>query len=279
MIAALADAGALLGEPRWIAMARRAFAFIASHMTSGERLGHSWRDGKLLLPGLASDHAAMIKAAIALAEATGAPEYLVRALQWQMTLDRHYINRANGGYYLTADDAEGLVVRPDSTVDEAIPNANGVAAQNLVRFSVLTGDDIWRERADILFDGMLPAAAESMYMHASLINALDLRLRAVEVVTIGPRAERFAAAALALPFLDRVVARAARPGDLPSHHPASSVALVDDETIALVCAGATCSLPIRNAALLPAAVAAARRSESLSGAAKASEGQGAVGPT
>ena len=38
------------------------------------------------------------------------------------------------------------------------PNANGIAAQNLVRLAVLTGDDIWRERADILFDGMLPAA-------------------------------------------------------------------------------------------------------------------------
>jgi uncharacterized protein YyaL (SSP411 family) len=270
MIAALADAGALLGEPRWIAMARRAFAFIASQMTSGDRLGHSWRDGKLLLPGLASDHAFMIKAAIALAEATGAPEYLVRALQWQMTLDRHYVNRANGGYYLTADDAEGLVVRPDSTIDEAIPNANGVAAQNLVRLAVLTGDDIWRERADILFDGMLPAAAESMHMHASLINALDLRLRAVEILAVGPQAERFAAAALALPFLDRVVARAARSDDLPSRHPGRAVTLAEGETVALACAGATCSLPIRDAALLPAAVAAARRSGPWSGTAAAS---------
>ena len=69
-----------------------------------------------------------------------------------------------GGYYLTADDAEGLVVRPDSTIDEATPNPIGLAAQNLVRLAVLTGDDIWRERADILFDGLLPIAAESMYL-------------------------------------------------------------------------------------------------------------------
>ena len=196
MIAALVNAGTMLREPSWIGMAKLAFAFITEHMTRGDRLGHSWRAGKLLYPGLASDHAAMIRAALALHEATGAHEYLAAALTWQAALDRHYVNRETGGYYLTADDAEGLVVRPDSTVDEAIPNPVGLAAQNLVRLAVLTGDDIWRERADILFDGLLPIAAENMYMHASLLNALDLRLRALEVVAVGPAADRFAQTAL-----------------------------------------------------------------------------------
>src|SRR5579864_3963958 len=197
MIAALANAGALLRQPTWIALAGRAFAFILSEMNLEGRLGHSWRDGKLLRPGLASDHAAMVKAALALYEATGIREFLGRALQWQITLDRHYINRDTGGYYLTADDAEDLVVRPDSLIDEATPNPNGVAAQNLVRLAILTGDDIWRERADIMFDGLLPTAAEAMHLHASLLNGLDLRLRGVEIVAIGPDADRFADAALA----------------------------------------------------------------------------------
>ena len=208
MIAALVNAGVMLQQPQWLDLAKRAFAFIAQHMTRGDRLGHSWRDGKLLLPGLASDYAAMIRAALALHEATGAREYLAAALAWQAALDRHYAHEANGGYYLTANDAEGLVVRPDSTVDEAIPNPSGLAAQNLTRLAILSGDDIWRERADILFDGLLPIAAESMYLHASLLNALDLRLRAIEIVAVGPQAGRFADAALAMPFLDRIVARA-----------------------------------------------------------------------
>ena len=214
--------------------------------------------GKLLLPGLASDHAAMIKAAIALHEATGTGEYLGRAFQWQKALDRHYVHKASGGYYLTADDAEGLVVRPDSTIDEATPNPNGIAAQNLVRLAILTGDDIWRERADILFDGLLPAAAESMYLHASLINALDLRLRAVQIVAIGPQADGFAEVALDLPFLDRVVARAARTEDLPPAHLARAITLQDGQSAALVCAGERCSLPVTDPGKLMAAVAAAR---------------------
>src|SRR5262249_31160060 len=100
MIAALANAGTLLDEPGWIAMAERAFAFIAGDMSRGDRLGHSWREGRLLFPGLASDFAAMIKAALALHEATGEHSYLDRALAWQRALDSHYGNPETGGYLL-----------------------------------------------------------------------------------------------------------------------------------------------------------------------------------
>ena len=121
MIAALANAGTAFGEPTWLQHASKAFMFIAARMGQGDRLGHSWREDRLLFPGLASDHAAMIRAALALHEATGEHGYLERALAWQATLDRHYVNSANGGYFLTADDAEGLVVRPNATTDDATP--------------------------------------------------------------------------------------------------------------------------------------------------------------
>jgi uncharacterized protein YyaL (SSP411 family) len=262
MIAALANAGAALRRPTWLDVARKAFAFIAQHMSRDDRLGHnrlghSWRDGRLLYPGLASDHAAMVKAALALHEATGEPEFLIRAVQWQRTLDRHYI-RPDGGYYLTADDAEGLIVRPAPTIDEATPNPNGVAAQNLVRLAALTGDDHWRQRTDALFAALLPVAAQTLYLHTSLANALDLRLRAVDVVAVGPQAERFADAALELPFIERIVMRAARPQELPPGHPGQNMTLSEGQTAALVCAGQRCSLPVTDPHQLAAAVTAMR---------------------
>ena len=256
MIAALANASVTLNQPAWLAKAQTAFAFVEHHMTKGDRLGHSWREGKLLYPGLASDHAAMTKAALALHEATGAPEYLERAAEWQQALDRHYSRQETGGYYLTADDAEGLIVRPDSTIDEATPNPNGIVAQNLIRLAILTGNESWRRKADVLFAGLLPAAAESMYLHATLANALDLHLRAVEIVAVGPQADQFAAVALQLPFLERVVLRAATPQDLPPRHAGRNLALSDGQTVALVCAGQTCSLPISDPHQLTTAAAA-----------------------
>ena len=146
-------------------------------MTRGDRLGHSWRAERLLFPGLASDFTCMTRAALALYEATAERGYLDQALAWQRALDRHYANPDNGGYFLTADDAEGLVVRPGATSDDATPNPNGIAAQNLVRLAAFTGDHAWREKADRLIEGVLGAAGEHLIGHASVLNALDLRLR------------------------------------------------------------------------------------------------------
>src|ERR1700692_3708040 len=136
-----------------------------------EILGHSWRAGRLLIPGLASDYAAMIRAALAIFEATGEQSYLDCALTWQHSLDAHYADADHGGYYLTANDAEGLIVRPHSTVDDAIPNHTGLIAQNLVRLAVLTGDDNCRSKADALFTALLPSAAENVFGHLSLLHA------------------------------------------------------------------------------------------------------------
>src|SRR5262249_1919962 len=114
MIAGLANAGTLLNEPEWIELAAQSFAFIAETMTRDDRLGHAWRTGQLVYPGLASDFASMIRAALSLHEATGQPTYLAHAVNWQSALERHYADAETGRYFLTADDAEGLIVRPHS---------------------------------------------------------------------------------------------------------------------------------------------------------------------
>jgi hypothetical protein len=226
-------------------------------MTRHDRLGHSWRDGRLLFPGLSSDFAAMVRAALALYEATSEPAYLERALAWQAALDRHYAD-PDGGYFLSADDAEGLVLRPKSTTDDALPNPNALVAQNLVRLAAHTGDDAWRQKADRLFDALLPLAAENLYSHLALLNALDLRLRAAELVVVGRDSAPFAAAALALPFLDRVVLRAAQESDLPAGHPARAAFASLSEPATLVCVGERCSLPVTQADQIAAAVARMR---------------------
>jgi len=259
MIAALVNAGLALDEPLWLEMAARAFLFIDAKMAHGDRLGHSWRAGKLLVPGLASDHAAMIRAALALHEATGEEAYLERALAWQATLDRHYANAENGGYFLTADDAVGLVVRPNSTSDDATPNPNALAAQNLIRLALFTGQHAWRDKADRLFEGMAASAGENLYAHLALLNALDLRLRGAEIVVAGEdeRANELLAAARKLAFFDRVVLRAS-PALAPDH-PAHDKVDVAAQSAAFICVGETCSLPVREPDAIAEAVRAARR--------------------
>ena len=257
MIAALANAGAMLGEPAWIETAGRAFAFVVRSMTKDNRLGHSWREGQLLYPGMASDFANMIRGALALYEATGQGGYLEQALTWQNAFDANYANPDNGGYFLTAADAEGLVVRPAATGDDATPNPNSIAAQNLVRLAALTGDPKWREQADRLFDGVLAGGADHLMQHAALLNALDMRLHAAEIVVTGPDHERFADAALKLPFVNRIILRAPSADALPKSHPAQSK-IAAAGSAAFICVGETCSLPVSNPAKIAEAVAKMR---------------------
>ena len=261
MIAALVHSSVTLDEPSWLQIAARAFLLVDGKMGHGDRLGHSWRDGRLLFPGLASDHANMIRAALALHEATGEGGYLERALAWQAALDRHYANHQTGGYYLTANDAEGLVVRPNSIADEATPNPNAIAAQNLVRLALYTGRDAWRAQADKLFDGLLPIANENLFMHVALLNALDLRLRAAEIVVVGSgrQATDLLDAALKAPFLDRVVLRAPTPEALPEWHPAQDKITAAPGGAAFVCVGETCSLPVASREQLSQTLVSMRR--------------------
>jgi uncharacterized protein len=260
MIAALANAGLMFDEPQWLDMAARAFNFIARAMTRGDRLGHSWRGGQLKFPGLASDFAAMIRAALALYEATGQNNYLDQALAWQRALDRDYANAETGTYYLTAADAEGLVVRPAATADEATPNHNAVAAQNLIRLALLAGDDLWREKADRLIAAIAPEAVENLYMHMALLNAVDLRLRAAQIIVAGEgeRAEALLQAARTIPPLDRIVLHAASAAALPPGHPARDKLDAAREAAAFVCIGETCSLPVTDPASLIGAINAVR---------------------
>ncbi len=267
MIGALANAGVMLAQPAWVSMAARAFSFITSRMTrqtgSGERLGHSWRDGKLLFPGLASDHAAMVAAALALHEATGDHGLLAKALSWQEALDAQYANPETGGYFLSAEDAQDLVVRPSSTSDDATPNPNAIAAQNLIRLAVCTGNDAWRAQADRLFDGVLSRAHDNLFAHIALLNALDLRLRTAQIIVTGndAQANELVAAALGVPYLDRVVVRA---GETPRLLQRAREKVKEKlegaaESAAFICVGESCSLPVTQPHAITETIAAMRR--------------------
>src|SRR5690606_37262570 len=127
---------------------------------------------------------------------------------------------------------------------DAVPNPNAITAQNLVRLAALTGDHTFRDKADRLIDSILSANANNLFGHVALLNALDLRLRAAEIVVTGADAGPLTRAALGLPFLDRTVLHARSAADLPPAHPAQAKIAAAPGSAAFVCVGETCSLPV-----------------------------------
>jgi len=82
--------------------------------------------------------------------------------------------------------------------------------------------------------------------------------RKIVVTGTGARADALLAAARKLPFLDRIVLRAATADTLAPSHPARDKIAAAPEGAAFVCVGARCSLPMMEPEALAGAVTAMR---------------------
>lgn len=245
MIASLVRASSLLDRPEWIELATTAYRFIAESMNRDGRLGHSWRGGSLIFPGFALDHAAMMRAALALFETTGEPSYLDDAQSWSETLRRDFAVAETGTLAMTSKDGDALVVRPQPVHDDAVPNANGVFVEALVRLAQITGRDEDHRRAEDALAKLTAMARSSPFGHTSILNALDLHLRGLTIVITGTPSDALRDAALRVPYTDRSV-HVMREGEaLDANHPAQA-AVAGHEPQALICAGMRCSLPVRD---------------------------------
>ncbi|MFQ5958918.1 MAG: thioredoxin domain-containing protein, partial [Alphaproteobacteria bacterium] len=258
MIAALAVAGVTFERPEWIAAGAAAFDFVRARMGADGRLRHSYRDGRTGAAAMLDDYANMARAALALYEATGDAAYLAQAEAWVAVVDRHHRDAAGGGYFLTADDAEALIVRTKTASDTATPSGNATMVAVLARLYALTANESYRERAEATVADFGGEAARSPIALCGLLNANETLQSTVQVVLVGDR-DVAATAALRRAVFEtsapnRVLAQTAPDSALPAGHPAAGKGLVDGRPAAYVCVGTTCSLPITDARGLRAAL-------------------------
>ncbi|MEQ8357468.1 MAG: thioredoxin domain-containing protein [Kiloniellaceae bacterium] len=258
MIAALAEAAPVFGEAAWLEAAETAFNFVCREMIRDGRLHHAWRHGKLKHPATLDDYANMSAAAVALYEATGTFDYLAQAEAWLAVLEAHYWDPQNGGYFFTADDTPGLILRTKTAYDNATPAGNGTALAVLARLFYLTGKTAYRERAEALTAAFSGELTRNFFPLASFLNAAELFMSATQVVIVGDRAADDAAAmirAVTKLCLPNRVLQVIGPQDaLPPGHPAASKGQRDGKATAYVCHGPSCSLPITDPVALIAAL-------------------------
>jgi len=153
-----------------------AFNFVAESMSEGDRLAHSWLDGKLVR-GIATDYANMIRAALTLFSLNGEAPYLDWAEAWFAAARRHHYVEPAAAYNLLADDAPALIAQPLSLADEATPAATGVMAGNAATLFMLTGDASYREHAESLVGHLSSRGGNDIIGAASLQSAFDTLLR------------------------------------------------------------------------------------------------------
>ena len=267
MIVALAYAASLFDEPHWLAAAQRAYNFVVTHMQAlvkdETRLRHSWRAGVALDRDVVDDYAQMIRAALALHQATGEGRYLADAAAWDEICDKHFWDMESGGYFLSADDATDLVARTRTAYDNATPSGNGTMVENLARLFYLTGDETYRKKAETIVDIFARQSPDQYVNMPGVLNGFELLAAAVQIVVIGPskasgddpaRADLVRTAIGAgLPNL--VLTQIGADAVLPTGHAAQGKTMVGGAATAYVCIGQTCGLPVTDAATLKAQLA------------------------
>jgi uncharacterized protein YyaL (SSP411 family) len=147
-IAALAEAGALLEQPRYVEAADGCADLLRDvHLVDG-RLRRTSRDGAVgRNAGVLEDHADLAEGLLALHQVTGDVGRLQLAEQLLEIVLTRFAD-GTGGFYDTADDAEQLVRRPQDPTDGPAPSGVAAATGALLTFAALTGSDRHRQAAE-----------------------------------------------------------------------------------------------------------------------------------
>jgi hypothetical protein len=188
MISAFARAGWALGHAEYVDAASVAAKFVLGNMRDAARgLVRTYRDGSKASTAFLDDYAFMIAACLDLYQTTAIPNWLLTAIELQAEQDARFLDVA-GGYYLTPNDGEALLVREKPAYDRAVPSGNSVAANNLLRLHDITGDEKWRTAAERLFAAFAFQVARAPTAFPQLLVALDHYYDTpLEIVIIAPK--------------------------------------------------------------------------------------------
>jgi hypothetical protein len=180
----LAVAGRRLGEPRYVDAALACIDFLRENLLVEGRLHAVWRGGTVRQPAFLDDHAGVLTALLDALQACWRDADLALARQMADTLIDRFQDTATGGFFQTADDHEALPYRPKPLVDEAIPSANGLAAQALDRLGHLLGEPRYLEAARGTLAAAMTDVERDPLAHATLVRALAEQFEPPQTVVL-----------------------------------------------------------------------------------------------
>ncbi len=189
MIAAFAQAGAALDEPRYVEAARRAADHVLTHLrgANGRLFRTAGVDQPAKLNGYLEDYAFLADALVTLYEATFEPHWLRAALDLADLVVKHFADPAGPGFFYTADDHEELIARTKDLHDGSTPSGNAMAVTALLRLAVLCDRRDLAATAEAALRGYRGLMADAPAASGQMLVALDFYLGPVaEVAVVGP---------------------------------------------------------------------------------------------
>ena len=272
MIAALARGAQVLDSVEYREAAIRAADFALTRLRRPDgRLVKRFRDGQAGLTAHLEDYAFLVWGLLDLYEATFELRYLQAAVELTGAMDTHFWDQKSGGYFMTADDSEELLVRTKTIYGGAIPSGNAVASLNLARLHRMTGDVRYADRLDGLLKAFGAQISEAPYLFPVVLHTLEfLHGPAQEIVIAGTPDDPEIARML------RVVRGSFAPSKVVLFRPvgedpglaklapfAAAQNAIGGKATAYVCENFACKLPVHTAAELETLLAGPEASAAL----------------
>ena len=190
MIAGMAHAARVFDRPDWLHSAQRAMDFVRATLWRDGTLLATYKDGKAHLNAYLDDHAFLLNALLELLQTEYRSIDMAFALQLADALLNRFEDKQDGGFFFTSHDHEVLIQRNKIGTDNATPSGNGIAAQALLRLSLLTGKPEYAEAAERCLKLFFPALLQDAGYHCSLCTALAEHLQPPSLLVLrGPRDE------------------------------------------------------------------------------------------
>ncbi|AMV37498.1 thioredoxin domain-containing protein [Planctomyces sp. SH-PL62] len=267
-IAALAQAGRALAEPRFLEAAERASGFLLDRLrTADGRLLHTYKDGVAKLDAYLDDYACLIDGLTRLYEATGTPRWITSAVELAGVMIAEFLDEQHGGFFFTGKNHETLITRQKDLFDDATPAGNGMAATALLRLAALTGRDDFDRIGRQALQAAAPVIESAPSAGGQSLIALDFALAPVRELAIiagpGPGRRDFDAAvdAAFARFLPPAVVAPSLAEDRDALAPLVTLLqdrpALDEEVTLYDCENRTCRAPVVGAAAIVAALAEA----------------------
>ena len=247
MIAALAEAGAVLEREDLLAAARDTATFVLERMrTPDGRLLRTFNAGQARLNAYLEDHAFLLEALLTLYEATFEDRWFDEARALGDALLERFADPERGGFFSTSSDHEQLLTRRKDLEDAPIPSGGSAAALGLLRLAALTGEHRYEEVALGQLRLLHELAPQHPTAFGHLLQALDFHLAPTREVALA--GDGAGVAALARVVRERLRAHVVLAGAVdgaPSTVPLlEGRGPVDGRAAAYVCERFACKRPV-----------------------------------
>lgn len=174
MIAALARAGKVLKQPRYIEEAERAFSFIQNNLVSSSgRLLRRYRDNEAAVPAFLDDYAALVWALLELYKASGQQLYLETALKINKTGLELFATEDGRLLYREGTEETGMTELEADAYDGAFPSGFSMMVMNQIILGRLTQDNRLSTRAEKLIASRMRGLKQQPTAYTYLLTALD----------------------------------------------------------------------------------------------------------